>query len=281
MLDTILYYLSYPFVKYAIVVSILIALCSSLLGVVLVLKRFSFIGDSISHVAFSIMAISSILNLTNNMYIVLPGTVLCTILILNNKKGKIKKNDSTLALVSVSSLAFGYILMNIFGGNSNISADVCTTLFGSTSILTLNLSTVVICIIASIITIITFIIVFNKMFAITFDENFARSSGINVERINFIFSIIIGVIIALAMNLVGSLLVTALIIFPAISSMKVFNNFKTITLCSALVSVVCTLIGLIASILASTPVGSSIIVIDLLCYIVFCIIGKVKGNVYA
>lgn len=281
MIDTLLFYLSYPFVKYALIVSVLIALCSSLLGITLVLRKFSFIGDSISHVAFTIMAIASILNLTNNMYITLPGTIICTILILNNKKGRVKKNDSTLALISVSSLALGYIVMNLFGGSSNVSADVCTTLFGSTSILTLSIDTVILCIVMSVIAIVTFMLLFNKIFAITFDENFARSSGVKVDVINLIFSIIIGTIIVLAMNLVGSLLITALIIFPAISSMKIFTNFKKVTICSAIISVICTVIGLCISILASTPVGSTIVVADLVCYLIFSIIGRVGGKSYA
>ena len=278
MIQQILDYLKYPFVQYALIVSIMVALCSALLGTTLVLRRFSFIGDSLSHVAFCIMAVASVLNLSSKLYITLPGTILFTIFILNNKANGAKKNDLTLALISVSSLALGYIVMNLFGSNSNVSADVCTTLFGSTSILTLNQVDVIISVILSIITIIIFILLFNKIFAITFDENFARSSGVKVTTINLIFSIIIGTVIVLAMNLVGSLLITALIIFPAITSMKVFNNFKNVTICSVILSVVTTILGLFASILISTPVGSTIVIADLIVYFIFSLIGTLGGK---
>lgn len=281
MIDQLLYYLTMPFVQYAIIVSILVALCSALLGTTLVLRRFSFIGDSLSHVAFCITAVASVLNLSSKLYITLPGTILFTIFILNSKANGAKKNDSTLALISVSSLALGYIVMNMFGTGSNISADVCTTLFGSTSILTLKQTDVIISVVLSIITIVGFILLFNKIFAITFDENFARSSGVNVTRINLIFSIIIGTVIVLAINLVGSLLITALIIFPAITSMKVFNNFKNVTICSVILSIITTTIGLLVSILYSTPVGSTIVIADLVFYLLFTLIGKVGGKTNA
>lgn len=278
MIETIKFYLEYPFVQYALIVSVLISICSALLGVVLVLKRFSFIGDSLSHVAFSIMAISSVLNLSNKMYITLPGTILATIILLNNKKQNVKKNDAQLAVVSVASLAIGYFIMNVFNTKANnISADVCTTLFGSTSILTLSKSDVILCVLLTIITITSFVFLFNKIFAITFDENFARSSGIKVNTINFLFSIIIGIIIVLSMNLVGSLLITALIVFPALTSMKVFNNFKIVIISSVMISIICTIIGLFTSILLGTPVGSTIVITNLGMYIVFSLIRKIGG----
>lgn len=278
MIETIKFYLEYPFVQYALIVSVLISICSALLGVVLVLKRFSFIGDSLSHVAFSIMAISSVLNLSNKMYITLPGTILATIILLNNKKQNVKKNDAQLAVVSVASLAIGYFIMNVFNTKANnISADVCTTLFGSTSILTLSKSDVILCVLLTIITITSFIFLFNKIFAITFDENFARSSGIKVNTINFLFSIIIGIIIVLSMNLVGSLLITALIVFPALTSMKIFNNFKIVIISSVIISIICTVIGLFTSILLGTPVGSTIVIVNLGMYIVFSLIKKIGG----
>ena len=281
MIDQLLYYLEFPFVQYAIIVSVLVALCSALLGTTLVLRRFSFIGDSLSHVAFCITAVASVLNLSSKLYITIPGTILFTIFILNRKANGAKKNDSTLALISVSSLALGYIVMYEFGTGSNVSADVCTTLFGSTSILTLKQTDVIISVVLSIVTIVGFILLFNKIFAITFDENFARSSGVNVTRINLILSIIIGTVIVLAINLVGSLLITALIIFPAITSMKVFNNFKNVTICSVILSIITTTIGLLVSILYSPPVGSTIVVTDLVFYLLFTLISKVGGKTNA
>lgn len=279
VIEKLAMYLEYPFVRYAIIVGILIALCSSLLGVTLVLKRFSYIGDGLSHVAFGAMAIAAVLRFTNQMLIILPVTIISAVLLLRTGQNTKIKGDAAIAMISVGSLAFGYMLMNIFPTSSNVSGDVCTTLFGSTSILTLTLNDVLLSVILSIIVVLLFIFLYQKIFAVTFDETFASAVGTDVERYNLIIAIIIAVIIVLAMNLVGSLLVSALIIFPALSAMRLFGNFRAVTVCSAILSVLCAFCGMITSILAGTPVGSTIVAVDALAFLGCMIIGKLTGGV--
>ena len=274
MIDKLILYLQYPFVRYALIVGVLIALCSSLLGVTLVLKRFSFIGDGLSHVAFGAMAIAAVLRLTNEMTLVLPLTVICAILLLRTGQNAKIKGDAAIAMISVGALAFGYLLMNVFPTSSNVSGDVCTTLFGSTSILTLTKDEVWLCIALSVAVLLIFVLFYNKIFAVTFDENFAKATGTNAGAYNLMIAVVIAVIIVLAMNLVGSLLISALVIFPALSSMRLFNNFKSVTVCSAVLSVVSALSGLLISILAGTPVGSTIVAVDVIAFLLFSLAGK-------
>lgn len=278
MLETLSFYLKFSFVQYAIIVGVLIALCSSLLGVTLVLKRFSFIGDGLSHVAFGAMAIASILNLTDDMLLVLPITVISAILLLWTGQNAKIKGDAAIAMISVGALALGYLLMNIFSTSTNLSGDVCSTLFGSTSILTLRPSEVWLCIILSVVVVLAFIYFYNKIFAVTFDESFAKAVGTKANVYNFIIAVIIAIIIVLAMNLVGSLLVSALIIFPALSAMRIFKSFLSVTVCSTIFSVVCALLGILISIVYGTPVGSTIVAVDMVGFFVFTIIGKIGGR---
>ena len=277
-MEKLMLYLEYPFVRYALIVGVLIALCSSLLGVTLVLKRFSFIGDGLSHVAFGAMAISGILGVTNDTLVVLPITVVCAVLLLKTGQNTKIKGDAAIAMISVGALAFGYLLMNIFSTSSNLSGDVCSTLFGSTSILTLKKEEVWLCAVLSIVVVLFFIFFYNKIFDVTFDENFARSAGTKVDLYNLIIAIIIAVIIVLAMNLVGSLLISALIIFPALSAMRLFNSFKRVTICSAVISVICAFSGIVISILAGTPVGSTIVAVDVVVFFICYIAGKIVGG---
>lgn len=265
-------YLQYPFVRYALIVGVLIALCSSLFGVTLVLKRFSFIGDGLSHVAFGAIAIASVLNITSDMIFVLPVTAICAVLLLRTGQNTKIKGDAAIAMISVGSLAIGYLLMNLFSTSTNLSGDVCSTLFGSTSILTLKLTEVWLCVALSVAVIGIFLFFYNKIFSVTFDENFANAVGTGANKYNLLIAIIIAVIIVLAMNLVGSLLISALIIFPALSAMRVFKSFKSVTVCSAVLSVVCTLAGILISILAGTPVGSTIVAADIVVFVIFWII---------
>jgi zinc transport system permease protein len=274
MLNQLIQYFSFSFVRYAFIVGILIALCSSLLGVTLVLKRFSFIGDGLSHVAFGAMAVAAVTGITNNMYIVLPVTVIAAIMLLRTGKNTKIQGDAAVAMISVASLALGYLLMNVFSTSANVSGDVCTTLFGSTSILTLTRSQVILCAVLSICVILAFFVFYNKIFAVTFDQDFAQAIGTHASIYNLVIAIIIAIIIVLAMNLVGSLLISALVIFPALSAMRVYKSFKSVTICSAIVSVVCALAGLIISVLAGTPVGSTIVAADLIAFIGFCIAGR-------
>ena len=271
LIEKFSFYLEFPFVRYAIIVGVLISLCSSLLGVTLVLKRYSYIGDGLSHVAFGALAIASVLKLTNNMLLILPVTVAVAVLLLCTGKNARIKGDAAIAMVSVGALAIGYLLMNIFSTSANISGDVCTTLFGSTSILTLKVGEVYLCIALSCIVLLTFVLFYHKIFAITFDENFARATGVNTTIFNLMIAVIVAVIIVLAMNLVGALLVSALVVFPALSAMRVFKNFFSVTVAAASISVACSLIGIVIAILAGTPVGSTIVAADIvvfgLCYL--------------
>lgn len=274
-IDQLIYYFEFPFVRYALIVGILIALCSSLLGVTLVLKRFSFIGDGLSHVAFGAIAIATILKISSNMFIVAPVTVVCAVLLLRNGRNAKIRGDAALAMLSVGALAIGYLLLNVFSVSSNLSGDVCTVLFGSTSILTLSAIDVWMCMGISVIVIAVFLLCYNKIFAVTFDEDFAIATGTKSEQYNMLIAIITALVIVLAMNLVGALLTSALIIFPAISSMRVYNSFKSVIICSAIIGVFCATVGLIVSILAGTPVGATIVVVNIVIFLVFSLLGLI------
>ena len=270
------YITQYSFVRYALIVGVLIALCSSLLGVTLVLKRFSFIGDGLSHVAFGAMAVASVLNITKDMPLVLVITIICAILLLRVGQNAKIKGDAAVAMVSVGALAIGYLILCLFSNSGNLSGDVCTTLFGSQSILTLKPSDVWLCIVLSVVVVVVFILFYNKIFAVTFDENFARATGTRAGAYNLLIAVVVGVIIVLAMNLVGSLLISALVIFPALSAMRVYKRFLSVTICSAVLSVVCALAGMVIAILAGTPVGSTIVAIDILVFLLCCAVGAVS-----
>ena len=278
MIDKLMMYMQFPFVQYAMITGILIALCSSLLGVTLVLKRFSYIGDGLSHVAFGAMSIAAVVNLTDDMLLAMPITIFAAILLLRSGQNAKIKGDAAIAMISVGSLAIGYMLMNVFSTSSNLSGDVCTTLFGSTSILTLSQEDVGICVVVSILVVIIFILFYNKIFAVTFDENFAKASGTNANAYNLLIAVVIAVVIVLAMNLVGSLLISALVIFPALSAMRIFRSFKMVTIFSAVLSVVCATLGMIVSILAGTPIGSTIVVADLIAFLICSGIGFLVGG---
>ena len=273
MLETLELYLEYPFVIHALIVGVLIALCSSLLGVTLVLKRFSLIGDGLAHVAFGALAVATVLNFANKMLLTLPITIICAVLILRGGQRAKIKGDAVIAMISVGSLAFGYLIMNLFAASANLSGDVCSTLFGSTSILTLTEEEVWLSVGLSILMVAAFVLFYHKIFAVTFDEDFARAAGLNVDFYNLLISVVIAVIIVLSMNLVGSLLISAFIIFPALSAMKLFKTFRAVTLCSVALSVVCAFAGIIASILAGTPVGSTIVAVDALAFGVCLLLG--------
>ena len=275
IIEKLRFYMSYPFVVYALVVGVFIALCSSLFGVSLVLKRFSFIGDGLSHVAFGAMSVSAVLNLANDTLLTMPITILVAIILLKLGENAKIKGDALIAILSVGSLAIGYMLVNMFSSSANVSGDVCTSLFGSTSILTLTKTEVIVCITMSLVVISLYMIFYNKIFAITFDETFAKATGVNTERYNLFIAIIIAIIIVLGMNLVGSLLISALIVFPALSAMRLMKTFRAVVICSAVMSIICALLGILSSILLSTPVGSTIVLVNIILFILSSIIGKV------
>ena len=278
LFDTLLYYLDFPFVRYAIVVGVLVSLCSSLLGVTLVLKRYSYIGDGLSHVAFGALAVASVLKLSSNMFVILPVTIAVAILLLCTGKDARVKGDAAIAMVSVSALAIGYLLMNVFSTSANVSGDVCTTLFGSTSILTLKASDVYLCAVLSVAVLVTFVLFYHKIFSITFDEHFAKATGVHAAFFNLLIAVITAVIIVLAMNLVGALLVSALVVFPALSAMRVFKSFFSVTVAAASLSVACSLVGILIAILAGTPVGSTIVAMDIVAFLLCYITSLVRGR---
>ena len=278
MFQTLQAYLAYPFVQHALIVGALIAFCSSLFGATLVLKRFSFLGDGLSHVAFGAIAIASVLHLSDDMMLVLPITVLSAVLLLRTGQNARVQGDAAIALVSVATLALGYLLMNLFSASSNISGDVCSSLFGSTSILTLSMPEVWLCVVLSLLVAGLFALCYHRIFAVTFDPTFARAVGLRTEAWNLLIAIVIAVIIVLAMNLVGSLLISALLVFPAISAMRLAGSFRSVILLSAVISVCCTVGGILCAIVLNTPVGATIVILNIVLFLLFTLIGHLRGG---
>ena len=270
-------YFSYGFVRYAFIAGILISLCAGLLGVVLVLKRYAMIGDGLSHVAFGAMAVAAVLGFAP-MTVALPVTVAVAILLLLAGEKRLIKGDSAIAMLSAGSLAVGYLLLNLFPSSDtgSLSGDVCASLFGSTSMMTLSGADVWLCVGLSAAVISFFVIFYHKIFAVTFDEGFATSSGVRVRSYNFLIAAVSGVVIVLAMKLVGALLISSLIIFPALSAMRLFRSFRSVVICSAVISVVGSLTGLLVALLLSTPTGASVAVVHIVIFSVFSILGKLR-----
>jgi len=275
MIENLLYYFEFSFVRYALAVGILISLCSALFGVVLVLKRFSFLGDGLSHTAFGALAIATVLDVASPITVVLPVTAILAVFLLKKGQSAKVRGDAALAMVSVGALAVGYMLLNIFPNGGNVSGDVCGTLFGATSILTLDKNDVVLCAVLATAVIFLFVLFYNRIFAVTFDESFAKGTGIRAELYNTVIAVITAVIIVVAMKLVGSLLISALIVFPALSAMRIHKSFRGCVIYSAVVSVVSAVLGIVLSILASTPVGPSIVVMNILIFAASVVLGKV------
>ncbi len=283
MMTTLMMYLGYPFVRYALITGVLISLSASLLGVTLVLKHYSFIGDGLSHVAFGVMAVASVLKMTNQMALVMPVTILFAVILLRAGQNAKIKGDAMIAMMSVVSLAFGYLNMNIFAAgsraSSNLSGDVCSTLFGSTSILTLTPQDVQLTVVLSAAVLLIYILFYNKIFAVTFDEDFADAVGTRAGVYNLMIAVVIAVIIVLSMNLVGSLLISALVVFPALAAMRLFDSFLKVTVCAAVLAVICAVLGIVISILAGTPVGSTIVAVDFAAFVLFWLAGIIKRKV--
>ncbi len=264
-LEKLIDYFRYPFVWYLLIVGVLVALCASLLGVTLVLKRFSYLGDGLSHVAFGATAVAAVLKVTDTTVIVLPLTVLCAVLLLRLGQNTKVKGDAAIGMISVGALAVGYLLLNVFSVSSNVAGDVCSALFGSASILTLTLTDVIFCLVLSALVIGVFVFFYHKIFALTFDENFARATGVRVELYNLLIAVVIAVVVVLAMDLIGSLLVSALVIFPALSAMRLFSKFRTVTVAACVLAVVSATVGILLAILLETPVGATVVVCNIVC----------------
>lgn len=259
------------------IVLVLVSLCAALLGSSLVLKRFSMIGDGLSHVAFGASAIAAALN-TASMTVAIPVTVVAAVLLLRlNNNAKIK-GDAAIAMISSGALAIGYLILNLFpNGSSNVSGDACTTLFGSASILGLTMTDVVTCIVLAAAVIVFFVLFYHKIFAITFDESFASATGTRAEIYNTLLAVITGIVIVIAMKMVGALLISALIIFPALSSMRVFKTFFSVIISSVCISLFCSIFGGIVSMLAGTPVGPTVVVFNMVVFIAFTVFGRIRA----
>lgn len=275
MIETLSRYFSYPAVSYIFVTILLISLCSALFGVILVLKRFSFIGDGLSHVAFGAVAVSAVLKVDNDLIVVLPLTVAAAVLILVlGQRAKIK-GDAAIAMLSVGSLAIGYLLLSRFSGSGNISGDVCNAMFGSSNILTIKSSDVLLCSFLALAVMLFFVFFYHRIFAITFDESFSRATGIRTSLYNILLSVTIAVIIVIAMELIGSLLISALIVFPSLSAMRIFKSFKSVIICSALSALLCAATGFLVSLMLSLPVGATVVSVNILQFLIFSFLGRV------
>lgn len=280
VLSVLTEYLSHSIVRNALIVGVLIALCASLLGTTIVLKRLSFIGDGLSHVAFGALAFAMVFSMSNKMILVLPVTVLVAIILMGTNEKKKVKGDAAIAMLSVGALAVGYLVLNIFpsSNSGNVAGDVCSSLFGSTSILTLSQSDVILCIVLSIFVILFFTFFYYRIFAVTFDENFASATGIRCNLYKYLLSVIIAVVIVLSMQLVGSLLISALIVFPVLSAERIFRSFFSVVISSAVIGVVCAFAGILVSIFAATPIGATVVCVNIAVYAICVIFGKLFGR---
>lgn len=274
MIEKIFVYLSYAFVQYAIIVGALISVCSSLLGVTLVLKRYSLIGDGLSHVAFGAMCVAAVANVTENLYVIMPVTVVAALILLCFGDKLNLKGDAAIAMMSVTALAFGYLIVNVFSASANVSGDVCSTLFGSMSILTLTSNDLILSIVMSLLVALVFILFNKRIFAVTFDESFMRAAGLNARLFDILIAVVTAIVISLSMRLVGSLLITALIIFPSMSAMRLFKSYRSVIIFSVCFGAVASIIGILFSIAAGTPVGSTIVLTDFIAFLICSGIGK-------
>ncbi len=258
---------SYPFLVRAIVVGALVSLCAALLGVSLVLKRYSMIGDGLSHVGFGTLAIATAMNLAP-LSVSLPVVVLVAFLLLRiSENGKIK-GDAAIALISTGSMAIGVMVISVTTG---MNTDVCNYMFGS--ILAMSDFDVKLSITLSVVVMILFVFFYNKIFGVTFDENFSKAIGTKTGIYNMLIAFLTAITIVLGMRMMGALLISSLIIFPALTSMRVCKRFKTVTICSAIISVICFFMGVVVSYVFETPTGASVVSVNMVMFILYSIIG--------
>lgn len=275
-LETLRQYLAFPFVQNALAAGLLVALAAALLGVTLVLRRLSYIGDGLSHVAFGSMAVAGALQFADRLSLSLPVTAACAVLLLRSGRGAKVRGDAALAMLSVGAMALGYLLMNVFPGSSNVSGDVCSTLFGSTSILTLSTSDVWICAALSAGVALFFALFRNRIFEIVFDPDFARACGTRTAFWETALAVLSAVVVVVAMRLVGTLLVSALLVFPAVGAMRVCRSFRSALLLSAATGMACALAGILASVVAGTPVGSTVVAADVVALLALSLAGRLR-----
>ncbi|MGN1119305.1 MAG: metal ABC transporter permease [Oscillospiraceae bacterium] len=272
MVEMIAEMLSAPVLVRALVVGVLVSLCAALLGVSLVLKRYSMIGDGLSHVGFGALAIATVMNLAP-MAVAIPVVVIAAFILLRiSSDGKIK-GDAAIALISTGALAIGVMAVSISDG---MNIDINSYLFGS--IISVSSSDVWLSCVLAAIVLVVFIFFYNRIFAITFDESFAKATGIKADAYNMLIALLTAVTIVVGMRLMGSMLISSLIIFPALSSMRVFRSFRSVTICSAVISVVAFLAGMLISFAADTPCGASIVCVNLVVFAVFFAVGAVLSR---
>lgn len=261
----------------ALIVGLLVTLCSSLLGVSLVLKRFSMIGDGLSHVGFGAVALAAALNMTDmKLFISIPIVIVTAIFLLKLGNSKKTKGDASLAIVSTGAVALGSLLYNM---SNQRSSDICNSLFGSASLFTIGDIDLILSSVLSIAIIVLFVFFYTKIFAITFDENFSKATGINTNIFNMLLAVLTAVTIVLGMNMMGSLMISALIVFPAMTSMKVCTTFKGVLICSASVSLICFVIGFFAACLLGWQTGATVVAVNLVAFIGFSVVGKIRRKV--
>lgn len=270
MLNTIMKMLSYPFLVNALIVGILVSLCASLLGVSLVLKRYSMIGDGLSHVGFAALAAAYALNAAP-LGIAVPVCVLAAFLLLRLKETSRLKGDAATALLCSGSLAVGVMTISLTTG---MNTDVCNYMFGS--ILSMSRSDVRLSVILSAVVLVLYVFFYNRIFAVTFDETFAKATGTRSNLYNMLIALLTAVTVVLGMRIMGTLLISSLIIFPSLSSMRLCRHFRPVILCSAVISASCFISGIFFSYLYSTPTGASIVIANIIVFLIFSFIEKVK-----
>jgi len=269
LINTITEFLSYDFIRRALLVGALVSLCAALLGVSLVLKRYSMIGDGLSHVGFGALSVSMALNLAP-LQVAVPVVIIAAFFLLKISENSRIKADAAIALISSSALAIGVVSTSIKGG---MNTDVMSYLFGSALSITDNDARI--SIILCFFVLIVFIVFYNKIFAITFDENFAKASGINTKTFNMLLAFLTAVTIVIGMRIMGTMLISSLIIFPALTSMRIFKTFKSVIFSSALISVICFVVGILISFIYEVPAGASVVLTNLVLLIIFSMLGYI------
>ena len=269
-MNLIMEMMSYPFIVRAFIVGILVSLCAALLGVSLVLKQYSMIGDGLSHVSYGALSIAVACGIAP-LKLSIPIVVLAAYLLLRMNENGMMKSDAAIAAMSASALAIGVTVTSLTTG---MTTDVCSYMFGS--ILAMSTEDVVLSIILSIVVLILFSVCYHNIFAVTFDENFAKATGVKVSLFNTLISVLTAITIVLGMQMMGAMLISSLIIFPALSSMRIFKSFKSVMVSSALLAVICFCIGMVVSYIYSTPAGASIVLVNLCVFVLFFVVGEIK-----
>jgi len=261
---------SYHFMQRAVIVGVLISICAALLGVSLVLKRYSMIGDGLSHVGFGALAIASAFHLAP-LAVAVPVVVIAAVLLLRLQQSSKVKGDAAIAIISSSALAIGVITVSLTTG---MNTEVSSYMFGS--ILSLSRSDAVLSIVLSAIVLVSYVLFYPRIFAVTFDEEFGRATGTKTQIYNILLAVLTAVTVVLGMRMMGAMLISSLIVFPALSAMRVCKNFRSVIICAAIISVICFVLGLILSYALETPTGASIVVLDLIGFAIFTAIGHKK-----